>query len=186
MPPVTLSRRQVCLAAVVATGLATAISYAHAVAREAPRSSPLTVLSPQAQLPPGVDALRYAGAAHWSAAPGLAEAVDRPGNVALVDATGRHEPLTAAVYLANLPALQRAYRSVLIPIVVWESKRPARVGSWRRLPASRAFLSDTAGKIELTLPPGRYYDIAVGRGGSLVAAGGASDYSAQLYVALGA
>jgi hypothetical protein len=183
-------RRLLFLLAIAGAGLAAAVSYAsQAVAGSAgqtQRSSLLTELSPGTPLPPGVRSLRYPGAASWSGAPGVAAAVTRPGNVALVDTTGRRSALTVTVYLSNLPAVQLAYRSVLIPVGVWESTKPAGAGSWRPLPGTRTFLSDAVGKVDFTLPPGGYYDIAIERGGSLVAAPGAADYSADFYVALSA
>jgi hypothetical protein len=180
----------VCLFALVATGLATTVSYAAQALAGATgrteRTSIVTSLSPSTPLPPGVRSLRYPGAPSWGASPDVAVPVSRSGNVALVDTTGRRSPLRVTVYLSNLPALQRAYRSFLIPIGVWESARPANTGSWRRLPDTPPFLTDADGKVELTLPPGRYYDVAIERGGSLVAAPGAAGYSAELYVALSA
>lgn len=120
----------------------------------------------------------------WQPIPGVPVVVNKPGDLALVDTTQRSTPLTATLYITNLAELRARYQSFAFRIGVYETTTPRTPGNWRKSPnALTTFLTDATGKISFSLPAGRYYDLTIEHGGSLLASvAGTGSYSPRFFV----
>lgn len=160
----------------IAMGTSFAASAASSPALLSVGGKPL-MLGSNVAVPPAVKALRYSLTRDslngrrltWRrpvlGVAGSVAQVASAGDLVLIDTIGRSTPLPVELYVSNLPALASSYSSFLLPVEVWQTPDPARQASWRR--SAAAAISDFTGKISFNLPPGRYYDITIERGGSL-------------------
>lgn len=166
------------------TGSATAAATASDAAA-------LLTLSPGAQLPEGIAALRYTKAIDgtgrittlhkpsWSPRPGQIGAVEQAGDLFVVDARRASAPVDVTLHIANLGTLADAYSTLLLPVGVW---RATKAGRWVPATIEPLYLTHTAGSLEIRLAPGAVYELTLETGGTWAAAPReAREYAPQFY-----
>jgi hypothetical protein len=165
--------RFACAGSIASIGLWSGTSFAASAVEARPSLAP-----------PPAASLRHAGAAPgWKPLAGQPVPVTSAGDVAQVDLRDRPGRVRVMLYLTNLPELRKGYASFVLPIGIWESRAPGQASSWRR--AGATFLSDARGSVELELAGGRYYDLTIEPGGSLVAVPEAASHSPGFYAVVG-
>lgn len=154
----------------------------------------LLTLSPGAQLPEGIAALRYTKAIDgagrittlrkpaWSPRPGQIGAVEQAGDLFVVDTRRATGPVDVTLHIANLGSLADAYSTLLLPVGVW---RATEAGRWAPATTEPLYLTHTAGSLEIRLSPGAVYELTLETGGTWAAvASTASEYAPAFYATL--
>lgn len=197
-------RRAVTVAfalAFAAVALASTVSYAASTetvpaAGAGGASRGVYTVAAGVRLPDAVRSLRYTtqvssdgriaqpATPAWRPAPGAIGAVERAGDIALVDATGVVGTAFVTVHLTNLAELRRAYSSFALPLGVWATERAAAPSSWARVATAGArFVTSTEESVTFTVSGGRYYDLTLEAGGTWAATSvAAASYSPDFYV----